>query len=91
MQEYSNNSDESFEKNFNLREQLEHYLSNWKWFLASALIAMIIAFTFLRYAVPMYNATAMVLVKDERKGGLASELSAFEDLGRLIGTLDISP
>ena len=83
MQEYSNNSDESFEKNVNLREQIEHYLLNWKWFLASTLIAMIIAFTFLRYAVPMYNATAMVLVKDERKGGLASELSAFSDLGML--------
>ena len=42
MQEYSNNSENSFEKNVNLREQLEHYLRNWKWFLASATIALII-------------------------------------------------
>lgn len=83
MQEYSNNSEDRFEKNINLREQLEHYLSNWKWFVASTIITLVIAYTFLRYAVPMYNATAMVLVKDERKGGLASELSAFSDLGML--------
>lgn len=83
MQEYSNKSEESFEKNINLREQFEHYLSHWKWFLGAVIIAFCIAFTFLRYAVPKYSATAMVLVKDERKGGLASELSAFSDLGLL--------
>jgi len=33
----------------------------------------------------MYNATSTILVKDDRKGGLASELSAFSDLGMLKG------
>nr|WP_315143104.1 polysaccharide biosynthesis tyrosine autokinase [uncultured Flavobacterium sp.] len=65
----------------NLREQLEKYLVHWRWFLVSVLIGLVLAFLYLRYTTPTYEATTTILVKDEKKGGMLSELSAFADLG----------
>lgn len=65
----------------NLREQLEKYLIHWRWFLVSVIICLIGAFLYLRYTTPTYEATTTILVKDEKKGGMLSELSAFADLG----------
>nr|WP_315147206.1 polysaccharide biosynthesis tyrosine autokinase [uncultured Flavobacterium sp.] len=65
----------------NLREQLEKYLVHWRWFLVSVLIGLVLAFLYLRYTSPTYEATTTILVKDEKKGGMLSELSAFADLG----------
>ena len=65
----------------NLREQLEKYLVHWRWFLVSVLIGLVLAFLYLRYTRPTYEATTTILVKDEKKGGMLSELSAFADLG----------
>ena len=85
MQKYSQNFDEDLDQNINIREQLEKYLIHWKWFVLGIIVSLFLAFIYLRYAVPMYNATSTILVKDDRKGGLASELSAFSDLGMLKG------
>ena len=65
----------------NLREQLDKYLIHWRWFLVSIIICLICAFLYLRYTTPSYEATTTILVKDEKKGGMLSELSAFADLG----------
>ena len=65
----------------NLREQLDKYLSHWRWFLLSIIIGLVLAFLYLRYTTPSYQATTTILVKDEKKGGMLSELSAFSDLG----------
>lgn len=65
----------------NLREQLDKYLVHWRWFLFSIVVGLILAFLYLRYTTPSYEATTSILVKDEKKGGMLSELSAFADLG----------
>jgi len=65
----------------NLREQLDKYLIHWRWFLVSVVIGLLLAFVYLRYTTPSYEATTSILVKDEKKGGMLSELSAFADLG----------
>ncbi|MHC0441188.1 GumC family protein [Flavobacterium sp. 3-210] len=65
----------------NLREQLDKYLIHWRWFLVSVVIGLVLAFIYLRYTTPSYEATTSILVKDEKKGGMLSELSAFADLG----------
>jgi tyrosine-protein kinase Etk/Wzc len=65
----------------NIREQLDKYLVHWRWFLVSIAIGLILAFLYLRYTMPSYEATTTILVKDEKKGGMLSELSAFADLG----------
>ena len=71
--------------NFNLKEEIENYISQWKWFVLGVLFFLSIAYVYLRYSIPQYKATATLLVKDDRKGGLASELTAFSDLGLLSG------
>lgn len=68
---------------FDLKEEVVKYTSKWKWFLVGLLFTFALAYLYLRYSVPQYKATATILVKDDRKGGLASELSAFSDLGML--------
>ncbi|AOW11039.1 GumC family protein [Flavobacterium gilvum] len=65
----------------NIREQLDKYIVHWRWFLVSVVVGLIFAFLYLRYTTPIYEATTTILVKDEKKGGMLSELSAFADLG----------
>ncbi|MDQ7960995.1 GumC family protein [Flavobacterium lindanitolerans] len=77
-------SQENHESDFNIREQIEKYLVHWKWFLLSVIVVLGLAFLYLRYSTPLYKATATILVKDDKKGGLASELSVLSDLG--VGT-----
>jgi len=68
-------------EDINIREQLSKYLIHWRWFLISIIIGLALAFLYLRYTMPSYEATTTILVKDEKKGGMLSELSAFADLG----------
>jgi len=75
------NSDESQNEDFSLRDTLERYLNNWQWFVLAAGLSVTIAFVYLRYTTPQYQASTTILVKDEKKGGMLSELSAFSDLG----------
>ena len=70
---------------YGFREQLDRYLNHWLWFFIGVSVMISIAFFYLRYAVPQFKATTTILVKDEKKGGMASELSAFADLGVLSG------
>ncbi|MFO7673950.1 MAG: Wzz/FepE/Etk N-terminal domain-containing protein, partial [Lutibacter sp.] len=77
-----NDNDESF----NLREQLENYLFHWKWFVLGVAVALISAFFYLRYAQNQYTVSTTILVDDKNSGGLASELSAFSDLGLMGGS-----
>lgn len=71
------------ESSFVLKDTLEQYLSKWKWFVLSLVFCLSAAFFMLRYSVPRYRAAISIMVKDERKGGLANELTAFADLGVL--------
>jgi len=62
------------------------YLKHWKWFLVSLILFGLLAKIYLRYSVLQYKATATILVKDDKSGGLSPELSAFEDLGLFKGS-----
>ena len=76
------NDDFNFdEESVPLREQLAKYSRHYKWIILSALLGLIGAFIYLKRATPMYKASTSILVKDEKKGGMLSELSAFSDLG----------
>jgi len=76
-----NDNDESF----NLRVQLENYLFHWKWFVLGVAVALLGAFLYLRYTPNQYSVSTTILVDDKNSGGLASELTAFADLG-LMGS-----
>ena len=66
-------------------EDINKYLSYWKWFVLGVFISLIIAFLYLRYVPNEYQISTTILIEDEKKGGLSSELSVFEDLGLLGG------
>lgn len=74
-------SEDNEEDDFNVREALEKYLIYWPWFVLGVFLCLSIAYINLRYATPQYKASTNILVKDDKKGGMLSELSAFADLG----------
>ena len=59
---------------FDLRQELDYYLNYWKWFVFGAVVFLLGAFIYLRYATPIYKATATILVKDDKKGGYDCEI-----------------
>ncbi|MDP3679587.1 MAG: polysaccharide biosynthesis tyrosine autokinase [Flavobacterium sp.] len=77
----NNSFDEDFENDFQLKEILNKYLIYWQWFLVCLCISFTVVFLYLRYTIPQYQASTTILVKDEKKGGMLSELSAFADMG----------
>lgn len=64
-----------------MKDLLQRYLRNWKWFALSVAVCLILGFVYLRYQAPVYEVNATILIKDDKKGAVSSELSAFEDLG----------
>jgi len=85
MEENPSNFNEKNEDVFDFHELVERYLSQWKWFAFGIFVCLVVASLYLRYAIPIYNATSTILVRDEKKGGLQSELTAFSDLGLMAG------
>ncbi|MFN5793763.1 MAG: GumC family protein [Bacteroidota bacterium] len=74
----------------NIKELIFRYLENWKWFLLSIVVCMGFGYTYLSYQVPQYEASAKILIKDEKNGGsIIDESSVFEDLGLLKGGKNI--
>lgn len=69
------------EKDFEIMIEIRKYLKQWRWFVLAIFLFVAVAYLYLRYTVPQYKVTTTVLVKDDSKGGLMSELSAFSDLG----------
>ena len=69
------------EKGLELAPIINKYLGFWKWFILGIIVSIILASVYLRYTTPKYKASATILVKDDKKGGMLSELSAFSELG----------
>ena len=77
----NNNFDEDYQNDFQFKEFLNKYAIHWQWFALGVGVCLIFAFVYLRYTIPQFKASTTILVKDEKKGGMLSELSAFADLG----------
>jgi capsular exopolysaccharide synthesis family protein len=73
MQISKNKITEDPEDNF-LKQFASTYLPYWPLFLLAILIAIASAYTYIHYATPMYEATATVIIKDEKKGNEESKL-----------------
>ena len=85
MQESNSLQDKFQDEGLHLKEQFDNYLKYWGWFVFSIAICLFLSFLYLRYTQPQYKASATIVVKDERKGNMQSELSAFSDLGLMTG------
>ncbi|MBP2283115.1 capsular exopolysaccharide synthesis family protein [Flavobacterium sp. CG_23.5] len=77
----NNDFDDDLENDFDLKAFFDKYLIHWKWFALGVSLCLVMAFIYLRYTIPQYQASTTILVKDEKKGGMLSELSAFADMG----------
>lgn len=73
----------SFAGNLDLKETLDNYLKHWKWFLLSILIALILAFVYIRYATPKYAVQTQIQILEDKASG--SELDVFQDIPILGG------
>lgn len=71
------NTDETI----NIRAEIEKYLIHWKWFVLGVFLAIVSAHLYLRYTTPLFKASAVILIKDDKKSGGSAELAVFEDLG----------
>ncbi|MEA4886418.1 MAG: polysaccharide biosynthesis tyrosine autokinase [Bacteroides graminisolvens] len=70
------------EQSLNIQELLLRYLNYWPWFVGSVVACVAVAFLYLKMTAPVYNVSAAIMIKDDKKGGsMASEMAAFQDLG----------
>lgn len=83
-------NDEQDELTIDYRMLLHKCLKHWRWFVASVLACLILAFIYIRYTAPVYNVTAGVLIQQkDSKGGLGAALSGGA-LGMLSGLGGVS-
>ena len=76
-----NEAKESKEENIDVKELLFKYLIHWPWFVGAVVACLIAAWVYLHVSTPVYNISATVLIKDDKKGGSAGMLSGLESLG----------
>ena len=76
-----NEAKESKEENIDVKELLFKYLIHWPWFVGAVVACLIAAGVYLHISTPVYNISATVLIKDDKKGGGAGMLSGLESLG----------
>lgn len=74
--QHHNNND-----NIDFKENLEKYLAHYKWFLLSIFLCLILGIVFIKYAKPVYQSTATILLKKDKSGGPLNEISMLQDLG----------
>ena len=83
-------NDEQDELTIDYQTLLHKCVKHWRWFVASILACLIIAFIYIRYTTPVYNVTAGVLIQQkDSKGGLGAALSGGA-LGMLSGLGGVS-
>ncbi|MAD12264.1 MAG: tyrosine protein kinase [Flavobacteriaceae bacterium] len=64
--------------NFDFKKVIFRYLYFWKYFVATSLLFIVIAFLYLRYTPKIYNATAKIKILDKKESTL--ELPTVNDL-----------
>ncbi|MCM1719099.1 GumC family protein [Bacteroides ovatus] len=81
IEEKRGNQEEQSEEQLNFQEIFFRCLVHWPWLVASVIVCIVCAWGYLRLATPVYNISATVLIKDDKKGGGASMSSELERMG----------
>ena len=79
MQTNKHKMAEEVEENL-IQQLVSKYLPYWPLFLLALLVGTGIAFTYLRYTIPIYEANATIIIKDEKKGNEDSKMMESLDL-----------
>ena len=67
--------------NIKLIEIFEKYSYYQKWIWVSIIVAVLLAFVYLRYTSDKYHVSTTIFINDTNNGGLTTEQTVFEDLG----------
>ena len=91
LEELIEESSESGKSSFNFQTIYAALVLNWQWFLLSLIICFCMALIYLRYAEPVYEVSARMLIKDEnkKKNAASQTLAGVEDLGFLTNSTGI--
>ena len=81
IEEKRENRGEQPEEQVNIQEILFRCLVHWPWFVFSVIVCIVCAWGYLRLTTPVYNISATVLIKDDKKGGGTSMSSELERMG----------
>ena len=73
-------AEQTFKRKVSLRELVYKSLRRWYWFLISVSLFIGLGAFYILRTPPVYHREAAVLINDARRGGAASELSAFADI-----------
>ena len=77
---YENNINEQDEEKVNYQELLFRYIIHWPWYMVSVLICLIGAWGYLYFQTPVYQVSASIMIKDDKKGGNSGSAD-LENLG----------
>jgi capsular exopolysaccharide synthesis family protein len=84
--DYSQTQEEAQEESLNIREIIKPYIHRWYWFVVGAVLAVTLAWFFLRYSIPVYNTESTLLIKEVKKSSAGQpELSVLSELGGIGG------
>ena len=72
---------EAEDKEIDIQELLFKYLIHWPWFVGAVIVCLIAAYVYLYVATPVYNISATVLIKDDKKGGNSNNVAGLDELG----------
>ena len=72
---------ETEDEKIDIQQLLFRYIIHWPWFVGAVLVCLIGAWIYLRMATPVYNISATVLIKDDKKGGNTGSMVGLEELG----------
>ncbi len=83
MQDFNNqvNPNNENENEISLAEIVFRYVKYWKYFVASVIICVLLAFVYLQYSVSQYKVVSSAVVRDGKKGPSSVEMTVFSDLG----------
>ena len=66
---YEDNVREQEEETVDYKELLFRYIIHWPWLVASILVCLVGAWGYLRFQTPVYQISASIMIKDDKKGG----------------------
>ena len=81
MQPTNNVTESTDSEEVSFRDILHNFLAYWPGILLLILISLTGAWFYLRYSLPVYQTTASLLIKDDKKAGALDPLEAFDLFG----------
>jgi tyrosine-protein kinase Etk/Wzc len=88
MRQVDNNTIETEEKESNMIQQIiSKFVPYWPLLILFLLMSLVLAYGYLRYATPLYEAAAKIIIKDNKRGGDGSNI--MESLNIIASNKDV--